>query len=110
MKVETLTALKGSIAKWKAIAAGTGVDRGVKNCPLCMLFYSDDQTYIENCKGCPVKSKVRETLCSKTPYIAWHDSHPYMRFPLEAKTEKHKKLARAELKFLRSLLPKKKVA
>jgi hypothetical protein len=38
MDNQTLAALKGSIRKWENIAAGTGVDKGVFNCPLCKLF------------------------------------------------------------------------
>jgi hypothetical protein len=38
MDAETLEALKGSIKKHENILAGTGRDKGQKNCPLCQMF------------------------------------------------------------------------
>ena len=57
MKASTLTALKGSVAKWKAIVAGTGADHGTKNCPLCLVFYEGPAVKIA-CDGCPVAKKT----------------------------------------------------
>jgi len=47
MDAKTLKALKGSIKKWEKIIAGTGVDKGGDNCPLCKACGW-------NCRDCPV--------------------------------------------------------
>src|SRR5947209_6256825 len=52
MEAATLQALKGSIAKWEKIVAGTGADGGRADCPLCSLFYEYD------CAGCPVAAST----------------------------------------------------
>ena len=88
---KTLKALQGSIKKWENIVAGTGVDRGTENCPLCQLYINN------RCEGCPVKKKTQLIGCLGTPYGAYESSH-----------KDHKKLAQAEVYFLKSLLPKGK--
>lgn len=90
MTKKTLKALRGSIQKWEKIVEGTGVDQGVYNCPLCQLFYRLD------CKGCPVFERTGYPFCDKTPYREWEDDC----------TPELKKLAQAEVDFLKSLLPK----
>ena len=107
MDDKTLTALKGSIAKWDAIADGTGADRGIDNCPLCALFYN------HNCDGCPVYEKTEYEDCQNSPYEQWQ--HDYRSecgiYPTGAgggayaTTDSLKALARKEADFLRSLLP-----
>lgn len=91
MNEETLEALKGSIRKWEGIVAGTEVDHGEENCPLCEMFI------LKNCRGCPVYDRTGEEGCYGTPYRQTlrlgHDSVRY------------KKAAQAEVDFLRSLLP-----
>jgi hypothetical protein len=88
MDERTLTALKGSIAKWEGIVAGTVDDDGPNNCPLCQEFY------IANCNGCPVKEETGMTGCGGTPYD-YFDDPKYDRDIV----------AMDELNFLRSLLP-----
>lgn len=62
---DTLQALRGSIAKWRAIVDGTGKDEGVDNCPLCKLFHSD-----EGCDDrCPVKQRTSQDFCFGSPYV-----------------------------------------
>lgn len=95
MNANTLEALKGSIAKWEAIVAGTGIDEGDKNCPLCQAF--------ANCDGCPVAEMTEQYACEGTPYYKFRSALD--EFPGKAVTKKQKKLAQAELDFLRSLLP-----
>lgn len=97
MDAKTLTALRGSIAKWEAIVAGTGRDLGIINCPLCQLFYKE-----HFCIGCPVQVKVNQASCKGTPYIK------FVRLARDPKIKSETKLAaaQAELDFLRSLLPK----
>ena len=70
MDAETLAALKGSIAKWNAIADGTGSDKGGKNCPLCAMFFQHG-----DCEGCPVFEKTGYPDCRDTPYGEWWDAY-----------------------------------
>lgn len=93
MNARTLKALRGSIRKWQKIVDGTGVDKGCRNCPLCALFYKN------YCVGCPVFIKSEMEHCENTPY-------PLFTAACTAKEES--KFARAELNFLKSLLPKGK--
>lgn len=106
MKQQTLKALKGSIAKWRSIVAGTGSDRMSDNCPLCELFAKD-------CRGCPVKRKTRKTGCAGSPWMEWAATQGSKGRlaslgQYRANTPELKKLAKAELSFLRSLLPSTK--
>ena len=97
MTEKTLTALKGSIEKWEEVVARAGEDRGSPPCPLCTLFLRNDRCY-----GCPVMEKTHEHGCYGTPYISFcQDS---------GRGTKNKEYAKAELKFLKSLLPKKKIS
>lgn len=105
MNDETLTALKGSIAKWEAIVAGTGEDNGWKNCPLCVMFNNPndvDRDYV--CGVCPVVAAVGATECEETPYYEWVDTFGMLEIKA-ANTPERQKLAQQELDFLRSLLP-----
>lgn len=104
MNVETLNALQGSIAKWEAIVAGNGVDRGWANCPLCMRFNNPETDNEEECGGCPVAEEVGMTACEETPYYEWAELFAVGQ-PKAANTPERKALAQAELDFLRSLLP-----
>lgn len=93
-------ALQGSIAKWEAIVAGTGVDGGYRDCPLCKVFYRRP----DQCFGCPVTVHTGEHNCVESPYARWLN---YRTF--EAGQERKPsdlgdfKLAQAELDFLRML-------
>lgn len=107
---EERAALLGSIAKWEAIEAGTGVDLGIANCPLCAMYYSRE------CDGCPVSEKTGLRNCSATPYEDW-DNYFYQRarttvsppFPTGGRRATNaftKQIAHDEVEFLRSLLPR----
>lgn len=101
MSPETLEALRGSIAKWRAIVDGTGNDDSVHNCPLCQQFYDKD------CRGCPVYDRSGIRCCVGTPYVAWcklfgSDTLPAGKIAYSHET---KVAAQAELDFLISLLP-----
>jgi hypothetical protein len=89
MDDRTLEALRGSIKKWEKIVEGTGEDAGTDNCPLCHLFYNDDEIM---CKGCPVAEAVDFPGCVSTPYMLYYDNPT-------------KENAQRELDFLISLLP-----
>jgi hypothetical protein len=104
MDADTLTALRGSIAKWQAIVDGTGIDDGVNNCPLCQKFNGevlgrDDEPLDEDCegawvcRGCPVAEATNRDHCGGTPYVA---------YCCDGKTRSR---AITELDFLISLLP-----
>jgi hypothetical protein len=104
MDAKTLEALRGSIAKWKAIVDGTGKDYGGDNCPLCRLFY-DGREYDESleCEGCPVREHSGDQYCWGTPYEKWSELTKNSRG--RANTPEKKAAAQAELDFLISLLP-----
>ncbi len=93
MDAATLAALRGSIAKWRAIADGTGTDLGPNNCPLCQAFLKND------CEGCPVSARTRATGCADTPYDYYVQAEDDHDDSLMADA------AEAELAFLVSLLP-----
>lgn len=112
MDARTLEALKGSIAKWEAIVAGTGVDHGQDNCPLCALFSDEEDANGDSCDGCPVRQVTGFSSCFFTPYEQWaHLNYAkYIRTPYASKewtanTGDLRDAAQAELDFLRSLLP-----
>lgn len=125
MDEKTLTALQGSIKKWEAIVAGTGLDAGTINCPLCQEFADktgdiDDDTWREDgCVGCPVAETVGTHSCGRTPYSDWaaytwdhrndgagvETNHGARHFDYRVFDDKSKDIAQKELDFLRSLLP-----
>ena len=101
MDKETLKALKGSIRKWEKIVDGVGVDLGSENCPLCYL-YLDSKL---DCKGCPVGKHCLDTVFGD--WVLHHvRKHPNKPLQIIGKCRTCKKLARKELEFLQSLLPK----
>ena len=108
MNKETLNALKGSIKKWENIIQGTAGDQGSHNCPLCKVFIAG------GCKKCPVALKTKRTDCTGTPYMEWAmaTKDQWGRLSLApsvgalAISTKEIAAAKAELNFLKSLLPK----
>lgn len=113
MNSKTLRALKGSIEKWKAIAAGTGVDHATDNCPLCAVFHV--RCYGDACcVGCPVREHTDKMYCMDTPFRAWFD-HQYKQHEalamdceyLKVRCPTCKSLAAQEVKFLESLVPRR---
>ena len=97
MKRETLKALNGSIAKCGGVRAGGIRDLGNENCPLCHLFLE------ACCDGCPVSQRTGKPYCAGSPYLEWVDAGGDGVY---ATTKKLKRIASAEIKFLKSLLPK----
>ena len=109
MNPKTLTALRGSIAKWQAIVNGTAFNGGPANCPLCQEFlYTYDgnmtwrRTRITECIGCPVFERTGLQYCDNTPYNDYEQGEDK-----GFDAERLKELAQAELDFLKSLLPKR---
>ncbi len=109
MDKEILTALKGSIKKWEMIVAGKGIDKSGTNCPLCKLVEKEKS----DCSHfpCPVYKETKQLECQGSPYWKWREHHSsnhteedeYMVFCPTCR-----KLAQAELDFLKSLLPPQK--
>ena len=99
----TLKALRGSIKKWEGIVAGKVVDRGADNCPLCVKFVLKTRT----CSGCPVSEKTGAPGCKQSPWERWVCNGG--GFGFTGDTPFRKRLAQAELNFLKKLLPKRKV-
>lgn len=102
MDKDTHQALLDSVEKWRQIERGEMVDLGRKNCMLCQLFLVRN----EDCTGCPVMQKTGEESCRGTPYDQWCKEHGYEEVGSVADTPKLVRLARAERRFLESLLPK----
>jgi hypothetical protein len=110
MNRKTRYALEGSIQKWEGIVAGTEGDRGTNNCPLCTLFYVGLD---HACEGCPVRKKTGQAYCNGSPYRKFIDAADRVHFldfkaGVYADTPELQKAAKAELRFLKGLLPKKK--
>ncbi len=108
MNAKTLKALKGSIKKWENIAKGTGEDKGHINCPLCQIFINIDG---ELCDECIISDVSGAELCENTPYKKWLYHHnlthnPCFPHKIQPNCKECVLLAKAELKFLKSLLPK----
>lgn len=93
MSKRMLKALRGSIAKWEKIVAGTGSDMGADNCPLCKTYAPPPQIH---CGACPVAAKTGRGECRGTPYSQFRRA--------SSESERHE-AAKAELAFLQSLLP-----
>ena len=105
MDKETLKALKGSIKKWEKIVAGTGVDDGGGNCPLCKLF-------LDSCDECPVTIETDKVGCWCSPWERWFQHHRKKHgaicLPVKISCPTCTELAQKELDFLKSLLPERK--
>ena len=111
----TLEALKDSIEKWRQIERGEMADMGITNCMLCQQYYSAPncmlcQQYYSApkgyCDGCPVSGKTGKRYCEGSPYEQWCYIQAQRKFDIEvADTPELVRIARAERKFLESLLP-----
>lgn len=108
MTATALKALKASIEHWKRLATGKrkqDEDIGVSHCALCLEFIT---TY---CRDCPVKKKTGLWYCEGTPYhevndVREHEVYDLGKHGLNSKP--FKRAAKKELKFLQSLLPKRR--
>jgi len=107
MTPEALEALKASILKWdKNAAAETPEDykTGVRECPLCKVFYGDIFDGKNRCLGCPVAEKTGLIHCTGTPYGDAEDAHEEWEIS-DGLGGPARAAAREEAAFLRSLLP-----
>lgn len=107
MSEATLAALRGSIAKWEGVLAGTISEDGCDNCPLCQLFsHYTNPDVMPGCRGCPVQERTGKPGCIDTPYFAYADYEFHVAEGEADEDEtRRRELALAELDFLKSLLP-----
>lgn len=107
MPAETLAALKASIAKWERNAVAESwreASIGFISCALCSLYYS-------SCVGCPVMESTGVRGCVKTPYEDVESARNAWMFCMQRggsesqAREAFRTAARAEVEFLKSLLP-----
>lgn len=103
MTPTTLKALKLSIAHWDRLAKNKGKKGeavGPEHCALCEMFLIGPNY----CKGCPVSEKTGRASCSEAPYPA--ADALWKKYELKQKPD-FLAVAKLELAFLKSLLPKK---
>ena len=104
MDDKTLTALRQSIEKWERNAVAETPDdlaMGVEACPLCALFWRG------RCVGCPVMDATDDAFCDGSPYDAAESAcEEWFQDPSNTGLrDAARAAARAEVAFLRSLLP-----
>jgi hypothetical protein len=109
MPTKTLKALKASIRHWERMRKDPSSEKPTAdNCSLCMLFNSYKTEGELRCVGCPVSEFANAELCLNTPFQSAHDAYAYARELRDSKAPlaAWRKAAAAEIKFLKSLLPK----
>jgi len=108
MTKKALKALTQSIAHHERMLAGKeqpGERPNGKSCPLCQEFGNT-----LDCRGCPIRTLTGWPGCEATPY--WDDKECNLQHAWEARKDsaramsRWRKNARAEIRFLKSLLPK----
>lgn len=95
MKKKTLEALHGSVQKWRDIVTEGAIGRGVRDCPLCQIFYAPGSATC--CEGCLVNKKTGQKFCRGTPYPDF----------VRVQGVERKRAAIAMYDFLVGLLPEK---
>ena len=106
MKLKTLEAIKGSIEKWRKIVEEETENRGADDCPLCALFLNRRDLNNNPCAGCPINERTGQIFCRDTPCRDFEDHDDKTNNTCRADTDEKMIAARAEIDFLRSLLPK----
>jgi hypothetical protein len=112
MNAKTLKALRDSISHWKRIVGKkTLPDESIysDSCPLCKLFSSAENPNAKPfCGGCPVAKKAGMSGCKYTPWeaAAWEAAVSECYSSGQSSPE-FIKAAKVQLKFLKSLLPKR---
>jgi hypothetical protein len=90
------------------LAAETPYDAKIKgeDCALCEMFVENITGEMLMCKGCPVSERTGESNCYRTPWYMVRDALSEWKCDdCEETKNEYKKLAQAELDFLKSLLP-----
>ena len=125
MKAKTLKVLKKSIKHWERLCRGEDLCFAGEYCALCASFQFDCfDTCIKNGEQCPVAKHVGvddQSGCTYTPWMELFehihrktdDTMPpchadVLWCELDPCCPTCKRLAEKELKFLKSLLPKRK--
>lgn len=103
MTPNTLRALRASIKHWEENAAAETpeeVGATARECALCAKFIYG------GCTDCPVFYETGNELCEGTPYIAAFDAlEAWEATPTPEAEAAFRIAARAEVDFLKSLLP-----
>lgn len=109
MNRNTLTALRKSIKHWEenlSAARPQDASTGSLACALCEQFLgkvSDKFPY--GCAGCPVAERIGKPVCAMTPWrVAYNTWSAWKRG--RGRGVAFRNACRAEIKFLKSLLPK----
>lgn len=100
-----LAALKASILHWEEnVAAKTPDEAGVQpeDCALCQKFWRRD-----SCIGCPVARRTGQSYCEGSPYLDAVDALTNWENGTGSR-KAFRKAAKAEVEFLKSLLPPEK--
>jgi hypothetical protein len=112
-----------AIEKWNKILDGSDVDQGIRNCPLCKVFWKDSREHaILGCTYCPIVIHLLRTThtkstaddlggCCATPYLAWSQHHhqkhskgePYFKQGMTIDCDDCLSLAVEEADFLKKL-------
>lgn len=100
MTKKTLAALRASIRHWELMRDDPhGPERPTGDmCALCNLFLDKE------CAGCPVAQRAGHLMCKGTPY---HYAH-WLFYTIPLPDADWRRAAQAEIKFLKSLLPKQR--
>ncbi len=110
-----IPAIKQCIAKYQGYLDGNLIRLGTESCALCGLF-NVEQGGRARCDGCPVRAKTTEQYCYGSPYMKLTELKGIASYKAaESDGEltvtvtdfpELKAPIRAELRFLKSLLPK----
>lgn len=103
MNAETIEAVTKSVEHWERMASGTNAhdEKPVgRNCPLCRMFFNHYAEEAKACDGCPVFERGF-LECEGSPYTDARDA--WWDFGMDS--DAFKKAAKAEVEFLKSLLP-----
>ena len=109
MDAKTLKALKASIRKWEKNAKAETLDEfktGPSECPLCLEFNSIFRgSSFAHCIGCPVFNATGMTSCMGTPYGEAEEAAEEWGDDILGAPAAARAAARAEVDFLKGLLP-----
>lgn len=110
MTPETLTALKASIAHHEKNLEAESPDDvalGSRHCALCTRFLVMHENNNAECGACPVKERTGADVCEGSPYYAAAKASLAWEFGLDSPAcrDAFRDAERAEIEFLKSLLP-----
>lgn len=85
--------------KWLPICKGNYIGKGVADCALCEVYYSQFEK--TTCEGCPINEDTERTVCKGTPYMT--SSEDWRRWGDKKLQAKFKKAAYEMLFYLHDL-------